>query len=97
MIQTQLDTSSSTRDADHVLGAKDHALRAKKYLVQTRATEASRINLIDGGYREELMVILQPAPHEAPEITASPTLKPSDVHIIQNCKPKKTKPRKRGS
>ena len=76
--------------------AKDRALRAKRYLVQTRATEASRIKLIDGGYREELTVILQPAPRGAPEITASPTLKPSEVQI-KNCKPKSPKPRKRGS
>ena len=77
--------------------AKDRALRAKRYLVQTRATEASRIKLIDGGYREELTVILQPAPRGAPEITASPTLKLSEVQIIKNCKPKSPKPRKRGS
>ena len=77
--------------------AKDRALRAKKYLVQTRAIEASRIKLIDGRYREELTVILQPAPRGAPEITASPSLKPSEVQIIKNCKPKSPKPRKRGS
>lgn len=34
--------------------AKDRALRTKKYLIQTRAIEASRIKMIDGGYREEL-------------------------------------------
>ena len=76
---------------------KNRALRAKKYLVQTRAIEASRIKLIDGGYREEFTVMLQPAPRGAPEITASPTLKPSEVQIIKNCKPKSPKPRKRGT
>ena len=77
--------------------ARDRALRAKRYVVETRGIQASRIKWIDGGYREELTVILQPAPRGAPELTASPTLKPSEVQIIKNCKPKSPKPRKRGS
>lgn len=77
--------------------AKDHALRAKKYVIETRGIRESRIKWIDGGYREELTVILQPAPRGAPELTASPNLKPSEVRIIKNCKPKASKPRKRGS
>lgn len=76
--------------------AKNRALRAKKYLVQTRAVEASRIKFIDGGYREELTVILQPAPRGAPEIPVSPTLKPSEVKI-KNCKPSRRQHRKPGS
>ena len=74
--------------------AKDRALRATKYLVESRGIQASRIKWIDGGYREELTVILQPAPRGASELTASPTLKPSEVQIITNCKPKRRKPRK---
>src|SRR5215208_3827369 len=77
--------------------AKERALRAKKYVVETRGIQASRIKWIDGGYREELTTILQPAPRGAPELTASPTLKPSEVQIIRNCKPKASKPRTRGS
>lgn len=77
--------------------AKDRALRAKKYVVETRGIQESRIKWIDGGYREEPTVILQPAPRGAPELTASPTLQPSEVQIIKNCKPKSAKPRKRGS
>lgn len=77
--------------------AKDRALRAKKYVVETRGIPESRIKWIDGGYREELTVILQPAPRGAPELTTSPTLKPSEVQIVKNCKPKSPKPRKRGS
>lgn len=77
--------------------AKNRALRAKKYVVETRGIQASRIKWIDGGYREEFTVILQPAPRGVPEITASPTLKSSEVQIIKNCKPKSPKPRKRGS
>ena len=77
--------------------SKDRALRAKKYLVETRGIQASRIKWIDGGYREELTVILQPAPRGAPELTASPTLKRSEVQIIKNCKSNASKPMKRGS
>jgi len=77
--------------------AKDRALRAKQYVVETRGIQASRIKWIDGGYREELTTVLQPVPPGAPELTASPTLKPSDVQIIKNCKPKNPKARKGGS
>jgi hypothetical protein len=77
--------------------AKDRALRAKKYVVETRGIHESRVKWVDGGYREELTVILQPVPCGAPELTASPTLKPSEVRIIRNCKPKTSKPKKRGS
>lgn len=76
--------------------AKDRALRAKKYVVETRGIQSSRIKWIDGGYREELTVILQPAPRGAPKLTASPTLKRSEVQIIKNCKSKASNPRKRG-
>jgi hypothetical protein len=77
--------------------AKDRALRAKKYVVETRGIHESRVKWVDGGYREELTVILQPVPCGAPELTASPTLKPSEVRIVRNCKPKTSKPKKRGS
>lgn len=77
--------------------SKDRALRAKKYLVNTRGIQPSRIKSINGGYREELTVILQPAPRAAPKLTASPTLKRSEVQIIKNCKSKAWNPRKRGS
>ena len=77
--------------------AKDRALRAKKYVVEIRGIQASRIKWIDGGYREERTVILQPAPRGAPELIAAPTLKPSEVQINKNCKSKASKPRKRGS
>ena len=76
--------------------AKNRALRAKKYVVETRGIQAERVKWIDGGYREELTTILQAAPRGASELTASPTLKPSEVRIIRNCKPKSTQPRKRG-
>jgi len=76
--------------------ARDRALRAKKYVTETRGIQGSRIKWLDGGYREELTIILQPVPAGAPELTASPTLKPSEVRIIKNCKLQTTKPRRRG-
>jgi hypothetical protein len=75
---------------------KDRALRAKRYVVETRGIQKERIKWIDGGYREELTVILQPAPRGAPEPTASPTIKPSEVQLVKNCKPKRPKPKKPG-
>ena len=77
--------------------SKARALRAKKYLVEMRGVQASRIKWIDGGHREELTVILQPAAPGAPKIRASPTLKRSEVEIIKNCKPKTSKSKKYGS
>lgn len=76
---------------------KDRALRAKKYLVESRAIPESRVKWIDGGYREELTVVLQPVPSGAPELTASPTVKPSDVQLIKNCKPKTSRRKRSGS
>ncbi len=77
--------------------AKDRALRAKKYMVETRGIEENRIKWIDGGYREELIVFLQPIPRGAPELTAASTVKPSDVKIIKNCKPRSLKLKKGSS
>jgi hypothetical protein len=77
--------------------AKDRALRAKKYLVKARGLQEGRVKWIDGGYREEPIVVLQPVPPGAPELTASPTLKPSDVDIIKNCKLKTPRRNKHGS
>lgn len=58
--------------------AEDRARRAKKYLVETRGVQESRVKWIDGGYREKPTVILQPVPPDAAELTASPTVKPTD-------------------
>jgi hypothetical protein len=77
--------------------ARIRALRAKKYVVETHGIQASRIKWIDGGYRQELTVILQSAPRGAPELKASPTLKPTEVKIIKNCKSGSSTRRKRGS
>jgi hypothetical protein len=66
--------------------ARDHALRAKKYLIERRGIIASRIQWMDGGYREGLTVVLQPAPRSAPKLAASPTLKRSEVLVVKKCK-----------
>ena len=66
--------------------AKGRARRAKEYLVKSLGIPDHRIKGIDGGYREKLTVILQPVPADAPEITPTPTLKSTDVHIRKNCK-----------
>lgn len=70
--------------------APDRALRAKEYIEKIHSFRENQIKWIDGGYREELTVILQPLPRDAPEPVISPTLKPSEV-VIKNCKLKKTK------
>lgn len=77
--------------------AEDRARRAKKYLVETRSIQESRVKWIDGGYREELTVILQPVPPGAPALTAAPTVEPTDVQLIKNCKPKVPKRKTSGS
>ncbi len=77
--------------------AQGHAHRAKEYVVKSRGIQENRIRWIDGGHREELTVILQPIPRDAPELTASPTIKPSHVQVIKNCKLKPYKRKKRGS
>jgi hypothetical protein len=74
--------------------ARDRAVRAKNYVAQTRGIEPNRIKWIDGGYRETVTVILQPMPSGAPELTASPTLKPSEVRVDKTCKLKTIKSKK---
>jgi len=76
--------------------ARDRAIRAKKYVTETRGIQERRVKWLDGGYREEPTVILQPVPPGAPPLSASPTLTPNEVRIIKNCKPKSGKSRKRG-
>ncbi len=76
--------------------ARDRAIRAKNYVAQTLGIEQNRIKWLDGGYRETLMVILQPMLSGAPELTPSPTLKPNEVRVNKNCSIKTLKPRRRG-
>lgn len=53
--------------------------RARDYLVTNRGIDASRITVIDGGYREEDCVELWIVPSGATTPQATPTLQPGDV------------------
>ena len=74
--------------------ARQGAQRAKKYVVETRGIQESRIKAIDGGYREELTVILQPVPRGSPRVQPSPNVKPSEVQIIRSVNEVDRNPRK---
>ena len=77
--------------------ARDRALRAKKYTVETRGIPESRIKWIDGGYREEFIVFLQPAPTGAPAPTTSSTVKPGEVKFTKNCNTKTSRRKRSGA
>jgi hypothetical protein len=49
------------------------------YLINSRAMEASRIEVIDGGYREEPMMEFWIAPAGAPAPTPTPTLSEKEI------------------
>jgi hypothetical protein len=67
--------------------------RAKNYLVTRHKIPAERVVTVDGGYREELTVMLWPLPHGV-QFTPDPTVDPSEVEFISEPKrPKSRKPR----
>ncbi len=57
--------------------------RARDYLVNTRGIDASRIEVIDGGYREELTVQLYTVPAGAPAPTVEATVQESEVQFTR--------------
>ena len=57
--------------------------RAKRYLVTVRGIDASRVVLIEGGYREELTVELKIRSKDLPPPALSPTVDPSEVEFIE--------------
>jgi hypothetical protein len=62
------------------IGQADRLLaRARDYLVAQRAIDASRIVLVNGGFREEDCVELWVVPRGATAPQASPTVQPGDV------------------
>jgi hypothetical protein len=65
------------------------ASRAKDYLVRHRGLPATRVEAIDGGYREKpsLDIWLVPEGKEPPKPT--PTLQPNEVKVYRNVKTKK--------
>jgi hypothetical protein len=61
--------------------------RSKKYLVDTRAIEESRIVIVDGGYREALTTELWIVPQGATPPQAHPTVDPSEIKAPIKKKP----------
>ena len=64
------------------------AIRAKKYLVEFRKVESSRVMWRFGGYRDELTTTLQDVPRGYPEYPATPSVSPNEVIFVGNCKGK---------
>ncbi len=62
--------------------ARRRCARAAGYLVTTGGIEASRVSMMDGGFREDLSVELWVLPMGSSLPTASPTVDPSEVTII---------------
>ncbi len=75
--------------------AQTHAIRAKKYVVEVRGIEASRVVWRDGGYRENFSVGLHLSPSGMAELPVVPTIDQNEVEIL-DCKGKKISRRKRG-
>ena len=66
--------------------AQARAARAKKYLVERRGIERSRVVWLDGGYLRETTTVLQPAPRGADiKFPIYTSLSSKEVRIL-NCK-----------
>lgn len=66
--------------------AAERGERARDYLVSRRGIEPARIVVLDGGYRDELTVVLSVVPPGVHPPAASPTVDPSEVEIIPDPK-----------
>ena len=75
-----------------VAEAQLRANRARDYLIQVRDINPERIKAVDGGYREELTVILYVAPPGAAAPAVEPTVDPSQVEMIYE---KKRRPQRK--
>jgi len=64
--------------------------RAADYLVNSRGVDSRRINIINGGYREEDFIEIWICPPGATAPQASPTVKPGDVQPTRE----RTRPRR---
>ncbi|MET0648593.1 MAG: hypothetical protein ABW208_18430 [Pyrinomonadaceae bacterium] len=62
--------------------AERRCVRAKKYLVEVRGIEASRILIVDGGFREALLVESWVVPAGAAPPKATPTVDASEVEFV---------------
>ncbi len=63
--------------------------RAMEYLVNERGVDARRINMINGGYREEDYIEIWVCPPGAPAPQASPTVQPGDVRPSGGTRPRR--------
>lgn len=73
--------------------ARERAERAKNYLNKQYNFADGRVITMDGGYREDLTVELWVIPQGLTAPTASPTLRPEDVQVVE--KPKPRQPRQK--
>jgi hypothetical protein len=64
--------------------------RAADYLVNSRGVDSRRINIINGGYREEDFIEIWICPPGATSPQASPTVQPGDVQPTRE----RTRPRR---
>jgi len=67
--------------------ALERAERAKSYMTTVRGIPAEQVVIIDGGYHEELRLVLKLRGQGAPPPTPAPTVDPSEVRFIKS-KPK---------
>ncbi|HEX8119510.1 MAG TPA: hypothetical protein VF521_19700 [Pyrinomonadaceae bacterium] len=63
--------------------AQRRCARAKNYLVNYRGISADRIVTVDGGYREELTVVLWVVPPGASAPQPSPTVDAGEVRFVR--------------
>jgi hypothetical protein len=64
--------------------------KAKAYITKTRKLNASRLAMVDGGYRDEPSFELYLVPSGAPAPFASPTVDPSEVQAPKPAAKKRT-------
>ena len=70
--------------------AQIRAHRARDYLINVRGIAPERVKAVDGGFREELSVLLYVVPDGWSPPAPDPTVDPSEVEIISN-KPRRPK------
>jgi hypothetical protein len=66
--------------------ARNRGNRARTYLINKRALASTRIKIIDGGYRDRVLVELYGLPQNAAPPPAVPTITPNQAKIVKNCR-----------
>ncbi|HKG15236.1 MAG TPA: hypothetical protein VKB12_18070 [Pyrinomonadaceae bacterium] len=64
--------------------ALKRAGRAKRYMTTVRGIPSEQVVIIDGGYHEDLTLVLKLRGRDLPPPTASPTVDPKDVRFIKD-------------